>query len=748
MILSDKFIKATDEFSTTENNIPAPYFRHSFEIADIPKCAELTITGLGFYEVYLNGENITKGYLAPYRSHLDDYVYYDNYDIREKLKCGKNTLGIVLGNGMINPVGAYVWKFEQTKYRGAPVTAFCIELEYDNGNKTVIEADENTLTHPSPIIFDDLHYGEYYDARLEIPNWNKPDFDDSQWKNATVTKPLFTGEKKLCCAEPICERGRIEPIAITKYENAYIYDFGVNSAGVCELNIEGAVGQEIELHYFEVIIDNKPYFKNLTCNSEDLRNQIDKYTLSGKGKEKHLPIFTYHGFRYVLVSGITEKQATQDLLTFVEIYSKIEKTANFVCSDEIINKLVQATERSNYTNFHYFPTDCPQREKNGWTGDISISAEQLNINFNAEKSFEEWMYNVYKSMNEKGSIPGIVPSTGNWGYSYGPSWDAAMINIPFYTYLYHGNKAIIKDLAEPLFRHLHYLNTLLNSDNLIEIGLGDWCPQGTEPHKHKTPKVVTSTASAYDIASKAVKIYELLGKNSEKEYALALAEKIRTAFREKLIDKQNCTVESENQTAQALGLYYGFFEGDEIKPALNQLLKYIDEQDGHFDTGVIGSRVLYRVLADYGEADLAFNMIVRPDFPSYGNWMARGATTLWEQFQNSEYCASRNHHFWGDVSAWFYIYLAGIRVNPTFKDSANVDIKPSFVEKLSFVKAQLDIYCGKISVDWERKNNKILLSIDIPEKLQGKVLLPSGYAFTDGTDCKKLETGSFEICKI
>ena len=742
------FIKARDKFTTIEEHIPAPLFRRTFTADREAASAELIITGLGYYELFVNGKKITKGPLAPYRSNIDDYIYYDSYDIASELSVGKNVIGIMLGNGIRNAPGAYIWDFEKARFRGAPITAFSLTVKYKDGSGETVVSDADTLTAPSPVIFDDLHFGEYYDARLEIPGWNMPDFDDSGWSRAVPAEPP-RGEARLCEADPITVRSVIKPVSVTEYKDgSYIYDFGVNTAGLCKLRINGTKGQKVLMRFFETFVDGEPYFRNNRFDPDD-RFQEDEYYCSGKGTEEYTPHFTYHGFRYVLVSGITAEQANSELLTYLEMSSDIKKTGDFRCSDGTVNKIQEATVRSDTSNFFYFPTDCPQREKNGWTADASLSAEQVLLNLSPEKSYKEWMRNIYKALNDRGQLPGIIP-TGGWGYHWGngPAWDNVIVYIPYYTYKYCGDRQMLEELAAPLMRYLNYLFTRLDGKGLIAIGLGDWCQVGLIEDQFKTPLVVTDTILTCDIAEKAAFIYGELGMEAQKRFALSLAERTRAAFRENLIDKASLTVEGGTQTGQAMALFYGMFTEEEKARALDVLVKYIHEADDHFDTGVLGGKVIYRVLAENGYVDLAYKMITRPDYPSYGNWIARGATTLWEAFypENGR-ILSLNHHFWGDVSAWFYIYLAGMKINPTCRDTTEVDIKPCFAEALSEVSAYHDMPDGKISVSWNRNGGKITLAIEAAEKLHGKIGLPAGYVFEDGDTEKELKSGNYTVIR-
>ena len=577
-----------------------------------------------------------------------------------------------------------------------------------------------------------MHYGEYYDARLEIPGWDLPEFDDSNWDEAKNAIPP-RGELRLCSAEPIVADGEIKPISIEEYDDGFIYDFGINNAGLCRLTITGEKGQKILLQYGETLVDGKPYFLNNRF-SPDQRFQEDEYTCCGNGKEIYMPRFTYHGFRYVYVTGITSGQATEELLTYVTFHSDIPVRGTFKCDNEVIQKIQDATVRSDVSNFHYFPTDCPQREKNGWTADASLSTEQLLLNLGPERSFREWMRNIYKAMDDNGQLPGIIP-TGGWGYLTpggsawnGPAWDSVIVNIPYYTYLYRGDTDILREAAIPIIRYVSYLYSKLDEHDLLALGLGDWCqPNRKNEGDYATPLVVTDSIVTTDNLWKATEIYDILGMMEQKAYVSALYERLRTAIRKELIDINNASVYGGTQTGQAIAIAYRMFNEDEIPKAVAELVKRVGDKHNFMDTGVIGARVIFRVLSEYGYADLACNMITRPEHPSYGNIIKRGATTLWEGFWKDNTCKilSMNHHFWGDVSAWFYSYIAGIHVNPTGRNVHEVMIKPCFVNSVNTVKATHELPDGIITVEWNRTKTGIVLKVTAPEYVNVLFQVPS-----------------------
>lgn len=749
-----QFIRAGYSYADYDRPVPAPYLRRSFFLDSTPSCAEITVTGLGFYRLFVNGLEITKGPLAPYISAPDDLVYFDRYDVSGMLWQGENVIGLLLGNGMQNPYGGYVWDFDKAKWRGAPMTALRFTAAFLNGEDFFLESDTSFRTHPSPLLMDELRSGEVYDARLEIPGWCAPGFDDSDWKNA-LPAPMPRGTFRFCEAEPIIVSEQMAPVSITACQDGWLYDFGVNSAGRTLLRVEGEPGQKITTVYGEWFHDGVLDQNNINFGDRgDPRShfvQRNQYICKGNGMEEYAPCFAYYGFRYVYVTGITPQQATPELLTYQVMHSDLEVRGGFSCSDETANLLQLFTRRSTLANFFYFPTDCPHREKNGWTGDAALSAEHTLLNLSPENSYREWLRNIRAAQDEHGALPGIVP-TGGWGYEWGngPAWDCVLTYLPYFTWRYRGDLEIVWENATAIFRYLHYLSTRINTDGLIAIGLGDWCPPGRRSEDYKAPLVFTDSVISMDIAQKAAQMFQALGLELEEEYAQKLAEKLRRAIRKNLIDFSLMTAAGSCQTSQAMALYYNIFEPGEQAAAFARLLELIDDCGGHMDTGILGSRVIFHVLSAFDHADLAYQMITRPDYPSYGNWVVRGATSLWEEFQPESKVgvSSLNHHFFGDISSWFIQSVAGIVLNPTGDDFTRLDILPHFIQKLDHAEAFHYCFCGKIEVSWARDGEDVLLILEIPEGMHGSLCAPKGWALPGGYASLPLTSGEYRVCPI
>ena len=764
MKFSTRFIKASDDLCDFDRHVPAPYLRKAFTLDFEPTQAEITLCGLGFYELYINGRNITKGPLAPYISNPDDVCYYDHYDLAGLLKKGKNAIGVLLGNGFRNAFGGFIWDFDKAPGRGAPTVALCPEVS-DGQTAMELEADETFRTHPSPVRFDDERMGCRYDARLEIPGWSEAEFDDSAWAPALPErKPR--GVARLCGAEPIAVTQELSPVRITYHEQmpycyesmrndaapradaivrqAYVYDFGVNGAGVTRLRIRDAVpGQTITVRHAEDLVHgdvsvNSTIFLRRISTARYLEyGQTDVYICRG-GEETFLPVFKYDGFRYAIVEGLTPAQATPDAVTFLVMNSDVKERAGFSCSNEVLNRLQACARRSDLSNFYYFPTDCPHREKNGWTGDASVSAEHLLLNLAAEKSLREWLFNIRLAQRADGALPGIVP-TGGWGFDWGngPAWDSVCVNLPYYIYRFTGDPEVILENAAMILRYLFYISRRRDERGLIAVGLGDWLdPFEKQRGGIASPLWVTDSATIYDLARKAAFLFERAGLKNEAEYAAAFAREMRDAFREHLIDPETMTVAGECQTSQAIALETGLFDEAEL-PRARQRLAEIIHRDGDVNAcGMIGLRYIYHALVHAGEGDLAFRLITSPARSCYGAWIAQGATSLWECFPDPKIGTegSKNHHFMGDISSFFIQEFAGLKPNPRFGDPNSFEVSPQFVAGLDFARAYYHAPKGTISVRWDRTPAGIVLRVAAPPETESSLVLPEGYTLAGDTE--------------
>ena len=727
---SRKFIAATERYGTFEKPVSAPCFRRTFTLNAPPKNAELYLCGLGFYRLFFNGKELTKGRLAPYIFNPDVFLYYDRYDLTGRLKKGKNVLAAVLGNGFLNDEGGKEWGGDRAAYRSAPKLALTL---FVNGRKR-LEADGKFRVAPSPILFDDLRAGEAYDGRRKLRGWTGLAFDDSGWAYAI---PAVTpkGLPKLCETEPIRVIERRKPVKIVRTEKGFLYDFGLNGAGVCRLKIRNAErGQTLVLTHGELTIDGALYIGNITSFDRVIREKMHKavYVCAGEKVETYTPSFTYYGFRYVEVEGLREEQATDELLTAEYLFSDVENAGFFTCSDEVTNKIERAVRNADRANLLHIPTDCPHREKQGWTGDLAASAVQFFYNFHVEKTLGEWLENLIAHQRPDGELPAVVPNTGEkYEKNIGPSWDVALAYLTCELYRFTGEKKYLTTGAAALEKYLRFMERQRGENGLFDFGIGDWCQAGTgSAGAFETKRELTSSVSVYESAKGAAFAFGELGWLRQKARAEKFARRVRAAIRREYLVRGRLKREYATQTAYAILVCAGIFTEREKLRAVRSLVALIEAGGGKMSVGVLGHRRVFRVLADYGYAELAYQMIRGPQFPSYGYFTERGATALPEFFapleDREEFVpvrrrASFNHHFFGDVSAWFKEYIGGIRINPDYRQADRVVFDFCFIERLAFAEASYRHPLGLIRTRWVRKDGKIWVRITVPKGLRYEI---------------------------
>ena len=404
-------------------------------------------------------------------------------------------------------------------------------------------------------------------------------------------------------------------------------------------------------------------------------------------------------------------------------------------ANDVANKIYDMAKRSDISNFFYFPTDCPHREKNGWTGDASISAEHMIMTMGVENSWKEWLYNIRAAQLECGMLPGIVP-TDKWGYKWGngPAWDSVIFNLPFFAYKYRGRTDLITENAEAMLRYLEYVSRKRDENGLVAIGLGDWVPVGRGGDDYDCPLAFTDSVMVYDMCKKSAEMFEVVGLSIHKVFAETLGREMLVAIRKAFVNSETGEIIHPAryktprvdlcQTSQAMAIFFGIVTEEEKEKAIDVLVRIIARDGGSVNCGFLGLRTIFHVLSENGYADLAYEMITKETYPSYGHWVAMGETTLLEQFlpYTDYYRSSKNHHFLGDVLNWFMRAVGGIHVQ-----SANsVKIAPKFIKKLDFCETYHVLPNGKISVRWERKDGEILLKIESEGDISYHVCLDEG----------------------
>jgi len=638
--------------------------RKEFVLSKPVKNAVMCVAGLGYGEYSVNEKAVTSDVLTTPYTKFDARVLYNTYDISDLLCVGENVIGAFLGNGLYNN-DTIKWDFATTTWRGMPKLIMMVEVVFQDGSNEKIVTDSSWKWSNGPCIYNNMREGEIYDARLEQDGWNAPGFSDEGWQNAFI------------CRGPggILEPAVLPPIRVVrtlkgKYIGNNIYDFGENISGWAHIKTQGDAGTEITLTYSERIdaegnIDTE--YMNM-YNFGQLKH-CDKYIMKGMGMEEWSPRFLYHGFRYVQVEGAPE---------VFKIYADVVHTdfktiGTFECSDDMLNKIHQASCRSTLTNFHSFPTDCPHREQNGWTGDVLASAEQALMNFDIYTAYQKWLNDFKDVQRPDGQLPALVPTPG-WGYNWGsgPAWDSALIQIPWFMYVNTANPAVITQMWENMNRYMSYLEHM-NEGFLVDFGLGDWC---APENAVLCPTAVTDTALYFANAIIMSRCAEILREREQANKYAKLAENIKAAYRKAFLEH----VELEkSQTFLACGIYNQLYTEEEVPQKAKLLNDLVINNGWHIDCGILGTKYIFSSLSDNGYCETAYKMVINPTAPSYAFWINSGMTTLCERW---DMVYSLNHHMFSEVDNWFYKHLAGIQIC-----GKNITIKPCFIPQVRWLKA-------------------------------------------------------------
>ncbi len=700
---------------------PSPIFRRSLELEELPAKARIMISGLGYHYLTVNGRKVGDDVLSPLFTAYDKRVLYATYDLTPFLRKGANALGVMLGTGWFNCHTAEVWDFQQASWRDRVRLACQIVLHFTDGRTSTVISDTGWKASTGPIVFDALRNGEHYDARKEIPGWDLPGFDDSTWKSAEVV-PAPGGILRAQTL-PMKIRGRIAPRSVKKLRSGvHLVDMGRNMTGCIEFTVQAPAGAEITLRHAEKLgadgdIDQSNI--NVFIRSGDC--QTDRYICRGGAPETWCPRFTYHGFQYVQVTGWPGSLKPEDIRGLV-IHSDFGEAGKFSCSNADINRLHELTCRSYLSNFQGIPTDCPHREKNGWTGDALIAAETGLFNWHAAPAYEKWLDDFDDMLRPSGQLPGIVPTAG-WGYNWGsgPAWDSAFVQIPWLIRLYTGDPALLVERYEGLKRYFSFMTTMA-TDDICSFGLGDWCPPEHQGgYGGSCPTALTSTGYYFANAHILSETAKLAGKADDAANFAALATRIRDSFNRRFylgdgLYEGNC------QTSQGCALFWRLAPDGEDSKVFSKLVELIEKNNGLLDYGILGAKYVPNVLADRGRADLALRQILGPEYPSWGNWLRMGAESLWESWKGE---TSRNHIMFGDIGAWFYKVLAGISPCPDFPGFKRSRLAPHLIDGVDSASGETLTPYGRLASSWRRTDEGIEWNVSIPPNTCADLIFPS-----------------------
>ncbi len=704
---------------------PAPYFRKEFAATKSIRSARAYVAAAGLFELYLNGQKVGNHHMDPMYTRFDRRNLYVTFDVTSQLQQGKNAVGIILGNGWYNHQSIGVWNFHNAPWRNRPT--FCLDLyiTYTDGSSEVIKSDRDWKTGGGGLRFNSIYTAEQYDFRLEQPDWCRVGFDDSKWQGTGyrgAPSPLVVSQQM----HPI--RGA-ETFTAKSFkqlnDTCWLYDFGQNMSGVTRLRIRGEEGTVLRLIHSERLFPNgHADLSNINVYHRPADNsdpfQTDIITLSGKGEEEFMARFNYKGFRYVEVVSDRPLTLTPEQLTAYFMHSDVPKAGSIVASSNLINNLWKASNYSYLSNLMGYPTDCPQREKNGWTGDAHLAIETALYNFDGITVYEKWLADHRDEQQPNGVLPDIIP-TGGWGYGTenGLDWTSTIAIIPWNLYLFYGDTKCLADCYPHIKRYVDYVDRR-SPDGLSSWGRGDWVPV-----RSRSSLELTSSVYFYvdaDILSKAAALF---GKEEEARHYRALAEKIKNAINSKYLNRTSGIYASGTQTELSVPLLWGVVPTELIPAVAGNLAKKVEEAGFHLDVGVLGAKAILDALSQNGYPEHAYKVAVQDSYPSWGWWIVNGATTLLENWDlKATRDISDNHMMFGEIGGWFFKGLGGIRPDPSHPGFRNILLTPYFPANLPTFEAVHQSPYGAIRSSWVRKESTITYTVTIPANTTALLTLP------------------------
>ena len=728
----DKSFK-NDVVDKANTRLAARYFRKEFDANQKPVKATVYVSGLGLYKLYINGKKIGDQELAPTPTDYTKVVKYNTFDVTNELSQGKNAIATTLGNGRFFHL-RYDPKDAFTRNFGFPKMILQLELTYADGStQTIVSDDSWKVTADGPIRANNEFDGEEYDATMEMPGWDATGFDDSKWLQAElVDAPAGKLEAQINRNIKVMET--IRPVGIKQLKpDVYILDMGQNMVGWVSMKVKGEAGKTVKLRFSEVLKDNGELYL------DNIRGALvtDLYTLKGSGAELFEPIFIYHGFRFVEITGYPGTPTVNDFEGKV-VYDEMAVTGQFETSNPTINQIYKNSYWGIRGNYRGMPTDCPQRdERMGWLGDRAVGSHGESFIFDNNGLYAKWLDDIAQSQREDGSIPDVSPNY--WMiYSDNMTWPGAFVIIANMLYEQYGNKEPIVKHYDSMKKWMTYMRGKYMVDDIMtKDRYGDWCMPPESPElihsqdpARKTDAAVLGTTFYYRMLFLLERFANLLDKPADAKAFTDEAVVVKNAYNNQFFNKETAQYSNNTVTANLLSLSYGMVpDGYEDKVFQNIVDKTVNEFNSHVSTGLVGIQWLMRGLSDRGRADLAYRIATNRDYPSWGFMIEHDATTIWELWNGNTADPAMNSHnhvmLLGDLIVWFYEYLAGIQNAPGSVGFEKIVMRPYPVEGLDYVKASYQSASGFIKSSWQKNGNAFQWEITVPGNTTATVYIPA-----------------------
>jgi len=713
---------------------PVALFRKQFTVSKPIERATLYISGLGYYEATLNGGRIGDAMLDPAWTTYSKRVLYSTYDVTDMLTTGQNCIGVVLGNGWYNPLPIRLFcsfNFRDFLAVGRPRVIAQLNIKFTDGTTQTVATNTGWKVGEGPILRNNVYLGERYDARLEVTGWDQPGFDDSSWNDANMARePMGTLRAQM--TPPVRMTAIVKPVAMTQPQpGVYIFDMGQNFAGVARLKVTGSAGTQIRMRYGELLYSDGTlnvsttragYIGESWCHPDPPHSadQNDVYICKGGGEEVYSARFTFHGFRYVELTGYPGTP-TLDTIEGLRMNSDVDAVGTFACSNPMFNDLWKMFDWTIRSNMFSVQSDCPGREKLGYGGDIVSSAEAVMFDLDMSNFYRKVVRDFNDAVRPNGGFPETAPYIGiadqGFGQGSGPiGWGTAHPLLLWKLRQYYGETDL---LAEQYDAMRNWVNLLDACDvgYIISNGIGDHASIDPKP----TP--LTSTAFFYYNAKLCSDIAGLLGKSADAATYGALANNIKNAFNNQFFNAGTGVYYTGTQACQAFPLYFNLVPSGYRDLVTSVLVEDVADHSGHLTTGIFGTKYMFDQLTATDNAYPAFVISNARTYPGYGYMLNNGATTIWEQWDGG---GSRNHPMFGSVCEWFMKGLAGISPDPNAVGFDKIIIRPNVIAGLSWARGSYDSIRGQVESYWRLEDSILTLDVTVPANATARIYVPAG----------------------
>ncbi len=731
---------------------PAPMFRRAFTVAKKVSRARAYVSGLGYYELRINGARVGDHMLDPGWTTYSKRVLYSAYDVTPMLHEGPNVIGAIVGNGWYNPLPLRMWGSINPREHltiGPPRLIVHLSIEYTDSTRETIGTDESWKVGDSPILRNSVYLGEVYDARRERPGWDRSGFDDAGWQNAVfAVEPV--GPLRAQTAEPIRVTQTLRPVNVTEPRpGVFIFDMGQNYAGWVTLRVTAPADTRIALRYGELLHpDGTLNVMTSVCGqikregmggpgAPPLAYQGDTYICRGGGPERYTPRFTFHGFRYVEVTGLPDKPSPEAVVG-LRLNADAEEAGTFACSNEMFNRIHEIVRWTLQSNMFSVQSDCPHREKFGYGGDIIASGEMAMLNLDMARFYAKAVQDLADAARPNGGMTETAPFVGiadeGLGEKSGPvCWGTAFPWLQWQLYRYYGNRRMLEEQYGATKRWMRLVESKA-VDGILDNGISD--------HESLVPKprALTGTAFYHLNARLLSQIAAVLGHSDDAARYADLAERIQAAFNRRFLKPGTGRYDTATQACQAFALYMDLVPPAERAAALDVLVKDILEtHKGHLSTGIFGTKYMLNALTDAGRADVAYAVVNQKTFPGWGHMLAGGATTLWEHWEFSDNVFSHNHPMFGSVSEWLFKAVVGIGPDPAAVGFDRVVIRPCPVGDLTWAKGGYRSVRGPVTCEWKIDGGTFALNVSIPPNATATVWVPGTNVTEGGVPAEQAE---------